>query len=51
MSGRAKRRVIPRLGCRMEGEYPAKSGADGRRGAEERGIRLTSERVSRMYRQ
>ncbi len=51
MSGRAKRRVIPRLACRMEGELPAKSGADGRCGAEERGIRLTSQRVSRMHRQ
>lgn len=37
MSGRAKRRVIPRLACRMEGEHPAKSGTDGRIDAGERG--------------
>ena len=37
ISGRANRRFIPRLACGMEGEYPAKNGADGRRGAGERG--------------
>ncbi|VXA78286.1 hypothetical protein AERO9A_230167 [Aeromonas salmonicida] len=49
ISGRAKRRFIPRLACGMEGEYPAKNGVDGMRGTGDLGeICLTSQRVSRM---